>query len=60
MDNKRIEKAFEQLNIPSNSFPSYTNANDFAKNFKKCSVLKDVSVFYSSSSTQKGMAYNNK
>lgn len=51
MDQKQINKNYELFKIPNDRIPVYTNANDFSKNFQKCSILKDVNTTYSSSTT---------
>lgn len=52
MDQRSINKAYKMFNIPTDSIPVYTDAQNFSKNFKKCSVLKDVNSSYSSTSIQ--------
>ena len=50
MDNNEIKDVFKRLNIPTDNLPDYMNAEDYAKSFKKCSVLKEINVCYSSDS----------
>lgn len=50
MDQKEISEYYKKLNIPFQHFPKYTNPNDFAKKFEKCTIVKDSDVHYSSSS----------
>ena len=50
MDQKETVEYYKKLDIPFQYFPKYTNPNDFAKKFEKCTVLKNSDVYYSSSS----------
>lgn len=50
MDQKEISEYYKKLNISFQYFPKYTNPNDFAKKFEKCTIVKDSDVYYSSSS----------
>lgn len=47
--NKSIYENYSKFNISKELIPAYTNPNDFAKNIKKCTVLKDTTACYSSS-----------
>lgn len=43
----RYEKLFEDLGLKADE--GYTNAEEYAKNFKRCTLLTDDSVSYSNS-----------
>lgn len=50
MDNQKIWDEYNSFGIPEHLIPKYTNANEFAKNFEKCSILEDSNnVSYSNS-----------
>lgn len=49
MDEKRILEEYKKFNIPVNSVPKYENPVQFAQQFKRCSVLEESSVYYTSS-----------
>jgi hypothetical protein len=49
MNDKEIREGFEKLKINTENM-RYSNAEDFAKGFKKCSVLKMVPTTYSANS----------
>ena len=51
MNQKQINEQYKVFKIPENQVPSFLNANDFAKNFKKCYILKDVSSSYSNTTS---------
>ncbi|MCM1564940.1 MAG: hypothetical protein NC238_03090 [Dehalobacter sp.] len=53
----QINKAYERFGIPMNQIPDYTNAEEFSQNFEKCSILRDVNVSYSTSSTYNNLQY---
>lgn len=46
----RIKQGFKQLGINESMYPEYKDAASFASGFKKCSILKDSNITYSSSS----------
>lgn len=48
MDINKINEEYKKFNIPMSQVPNYSNAEEFAQNFKKCSVLKEINVCYSS------------
>ncbi|HJH29777.1 MAG TPA: hypothetical protein C5S51_08820 [Methanosarcinaceae archaeon] len=50
MDQNEMVEHYKKLNIELQFFPKYTNPNDFAKKFEKCTIVKDSDVYYSSSS----------
>ena len=50
MDQKEISEYYKKLNISSQYYPKYTNPNDFAMKFEKCTIVKNSDVYYSSSS----------
>lgn len=46
-----FDAGFELLGLSTNPGASYHGAGAYAKQFKKCSILTDVNVSYSSSSS---------
>ncbi|MBF0451133.1 MAG: hypothetical protein HQK75_10550 [Candidatus Magnetomorum sp.] len=55
---KYINDAFEKMGIFPSQYPSYSNPDEFGKNFKKCTILKEVPLFTTDSSQPpKGYAY---
>jgi hypothetical protein len=49
MDEEKILEKYKTFNISPNNIPKYENPIQFAQQFKKCSVLKEGRVYYSSS-----------
>lgn len=46
---KEIEEKYQLFEIPQHLTPPYDNTHDFAKNFEKCSILKNYATTYSAS-----------
>ena len=46
----KIKSQFEQLGITPSEYPKYSDANEFGKNFKICTVLKEVPLITTGSS----------
>lgn len=46
-----FEAGFQLLGISANPAANYQGAKSYAQQFKKCSILTDVNVSYSSSSS---------
>lgn len=46
MSEEKIIEEYKIFNIYENQIPKYDNPQDFAKRFKKCSILKDVNTVY--------------
>ena len=42
--------AFKKFQINEKDFPEYSNADDFARQFKKCSIYKYRNISYSNDS----------
>lgn len=53
MDQNTINEAYKKFKIPENMIPKFSDAKEFSKNFKKCSILKDVATIYSDSADVK-------
>mgnify|MGYP001246017964 CR=1 FL=1 len=51
---KKIKELFEELSIPEDDYPDYSDPTSFAKNFKRCSILEDHFIMESSSSYLSG------
>lgn len=47
---KKIVEDFAKLGIGPNQYAPYTDAVDYGKRFKRCSILESVGYTYSSSS----------
>jgi len=42
MDQERIDELYRMFNIPEFRIPKYSNPNEFASGFTKCSILREV------------------
>lgn len=51
MDSERIKKDYGLFQIPVEKIPPYENPNQFAQNFKRCSIYEYVAITYSESTT---------
>ena len=51
MDTKEILKNFDKFNIPKDQIPEYKNADQFASQFKRCSILEYGNISYSNTSS---------
>lgn len=58
MNQIQINEAYKQFNIPEMFIPNYTNAEEFSKNLKECSILRDVDTYSSSNSISLDISQN--
>lgn len=49
ISDKKYEQAMRAMGIDIKSLPTYTNEEDFAKNFRKTSIQRTVQVSFTSS-----------
>lgn len=49
MNEKEIYSMFNELGITSDKMPEYKDPETFAQGYKKCSILKDTPIVYSTS-----------
>lgn len=50
MTQEEINEKYELFHIPKHAIPHYSSPQVFSEKFKKCSVLQDYNVTYSTSS----------
>jgi hypothetical protein len=51
LEQSSIQEAFSTVGIPADSLPNYSTPQDFAKGFRRCSILEYKQVSYSSSTS---------
>lgn len=56
----RIAEHYRLLGVTHNEMPKYTDAQAYASQFKKCSVLRESNTTYSGSSTKVDIHLNAK
>ena len=49
LEQSSIQEAFLTVGIPADSLPNYSTPQDFAKGFRRCSILEYKQIYYSSS-----------
>ena len=52
---KNYEKEFEKFNLNLKDLPDYKNPEDFANNFKKCSLYKYGNITYTNTSNTQSL-----
>lgn len=52
MDEQKIWEEYKKLKIAVNTIPKYENPHQFATQFKRCSVLEEGGVYYTSSTRE--------
>jgi hypothetical protein len=55
MKKEDIRKEYDLFKIPVEKIPHYENPNQFASDFKRCSMYEYVSITYSGSTTANEM-----
>lgn len=53
-----IKRNYERFNVPEEQIPSYENPNEFAKTFKKCTILEYRNISYSNNTCQSALPAN--
>jgi hypothetical protein len=51
LEQSSIQEAFSVVGLPADSLPNYSTPQDFAKDFRRCSILEYKQVSYSSSTS---------
>ncbi|MDA3851632.1 MAG: hypothetical protein PF447_10210 [Spirochaetaceae bacterium] len=47
---KKHQEIYKDLGITEKDYPRYTNADDYAKNLKRCDILEYGNICYSNNS----------